>query len=204
MALDLEAISLAQSFSQNRIISDFSYHFKEGSYTSIIGANGSGKSTLLKILSGFLSPEEGEIRASVNEQRVSAESLPFHVSVCSPFLQLEEELQLKELFDFHFSLRNPLNKISQKEFFELCFLGEHIEKQVKSLSSGMKQRLKLTLAFTTYSDLLLLDEPCSNLDSKGKNLYKKLIDEFCENRTLIVASNSEESEIEMCTESIQL
>ena len=58
----------------------------------------------------------------------------------------------------------------------------------------MKQRLKLGLAICTKSDLLLLDEPCSNLDQKGIEMYQELMKKFNQNRLTIIGSNEQETE----------
>jgi ABC-type multidrug transport system ATPase subunit len=66
-------------------------------------------------------------------------------------------------------------------------LQEH--KAIKFFSSGMKQRLKLVLAIYADTPLLLLDEPCSNLDNQGIEWYRKLIHSQLKHRTIIIASN---------------
>jgi len=63
------------------------------------------------------------------------------------------------------------------------------QKFIKHFSSGMKQRLKLLLAFYSNSPLLLLDEPCSNLDENGINWYRNILDANIGQRTIIIASN---------------
>jgi ABC-type multidrug transport system ATPase subunit len=63
------------------------------------------------------------------------------------------------------------------------------KKYIKYYSSGMKQRLKLALAFYTYSQVIMLDEPCTNLDDEGIKIYHHLIETLTLNRLVIVASN---------------
>ncbi len=67
----------------------------------------------------------------------------------------------------------------------------------------MKQRVKLAQALFSDVPLLLLDEPCTNLDSTGYQLYHELINTYCQNKTIIVSSNDEQ-EIDFCTERIQI
>jgi ABC-type multidrug transport system ATPase subunit len=62
---------------------------------------------------------------------------------------------------------------------------------INEFSSGMKQRVKLAQAFFSDTPILLLDEPCSNLDQKGVNLYQQWLQELAGNRLVIIASNDE-------------
>jgi ABC-type multidrug transport system ATPase subunit len=67
----------------------------------------------------------------------------------------------------------------------------------------MKQRLKLAQAIFSDTPLLLLDEPCTNLDKEGYGLYQNLIQENCTNKIVIICSN-EEAEIHFCNARIHI
>jgi ABC-type multidrug transport system ATPase subunit len=66
-----------------------------------------------------------------------------------------------------------------------------MNKQIRYYSSGMKQRVKLAQAIFSDAFIVLLDEPCSNLDTKGIELYHSLIEKYCQQRLVIVCSNDE-------------
>ena len=76
-------------------------------------------------------------------------------------------------------------------------------KLIKYFSSGMKQRLKLALAFCSDTPMLMLDEPTSNLDSQGVDWYLNLVQQFAENRLTIVCSN-QEHEYSFCDEQLNI
>jgi ABC-type multidrug transport system ATPase subunit len=76
-------------------------------------------------------------------------------------------------------------------------------KQIRYYSSGMKQRLKLAQAFFSKTEVLLLDEPCTNLDANGIKLYESLIEKYSQNRLVIVSSN-DLNEYEFCSERISI
>ncbi len=126
------------------------------------------------------------------------------VSICSPSIELEGNFSLIEMFRFHYSLREIKNNISEDEFFEFCLLKDSRNKKVNELSSGMTQRLKLAFAFITKSDLILLDEPCMNLDQLGIDMYSSFITNFGSDTTQVVASNSVAVEYAHCTAEIIL
>ena len=78
-------------------------------------------------------------------------------------------------------------------------LTQHRKKYIKNFSSGMRQRVKLALAFTTQSDVLLLDEPTSNFDTKAIDWYQQLIQQYTQDRLLIIGSN-QSYEFDCCSE----
>jgi ABC-type multidrug transport system ATPase subunit len=85
----------------------------------------------------------------------------------------------------------------------LIGLASATNKQIRYFSSGMKQRLKLGLAIFSNCPILLLDEPCSNLDKEGYALYKQLIAQYAMHKLIIVGSNDPE-EYAFCTKQINL
>jgi len=195
---------LSHVFRNRTLFKNLNHQFETGSKTAILGDNGSGKSTFIKILSGFLTPTEGDVYHELNASILDKNFIPKHTSACTPFLTLENQFTLSESFDFHFKFKALKNELSKEEFFNICFLENELHKRIGELSSGMTQRLKLSFAMLSQSDLVLLDEPCSNLDEKGRIFYSELIERFCSESTVIIASNSVESEINCCESVINL
>lgn len=182
MQVDLKNIS--KRFNQELIFKNLSYSFKSGSKYAITGPNGSGKSTLIQVISGYVRPSAGEIAYA--EGNIDVEDVFTNISIAAPYLELVEEFTLDEAIDFHFKFKQPL--VSKSDLLEISYLGDAKDKQVKKFSSGMKQRLKLALAFYSDCPLLLLDEPTSNLDEKGAQWYHEQILRQ-ENKTILIASN---------------
>ncbi len=164
-----------------------------------IGDNGSGKSTLLKICSGYLSPEEG----TITHERLNKtlEDVSPYVSLSAPYIELIEEMTLQEFLEFHFSFKKSRTSISDM-ITQIGLEGkEHIP--IENFSSGMKQRVSLAQAFFADTDLLLLDEPCSNLDQKGGDLYNNLLENNTKDRITIIASN-DAKEYASCNKKVRL
>lgn len=151
-----------------------------------------------------MEPTAGTVNYSKNSSEIRLEEIPFQTSICSPSALLEERLTLSETFDFFYRLRDLKSGISKEDFFSSCFLNEAVDKRVKELSSGMTQRLKLALAFMTKSDLILLDEPCMNLDDQGIDLYTSYTKQLGKQATQIIASNSVQVEYAHCTAELNL
>ena len=180
------------------IFRNATFSFSEENKVVILGPNGSGKSTLLQVLAGGVLLNEGSIYYHVNNREVSSENIFKYVSFASPYLELIEEFTLREIIDFHFKFKTPIQGLSKEEMIELTGLGGKVDQTFKFYSSGMKQRVKLALAFLSNTPLLLLDEPCSNLDSSGVRWYNEMVRDFSAGRTVIVASNQNSDEYSFC------
>jgi ABC-type multidrug transport system ATPase subunit len=85
---------------------------------------------------------------------------------------------------------------------ELSGLQHAAHKELKVFSSGMKQRLKLTLAILSNCKVLLLDEPCANLDAKAIDWYQQMIETYASTKLMLVCSNHLTYEYEFCKEQI--
>ena len=88
-------------FNRDWIFRHFNYRFEAGQSYAITGPNGSGKSTLLQALSGGMMLNEGAIQYSINTIPCSIEIIYRHVSLCAPYLEVVEEMTLKEFLNFH-------------------------------------------------------------------------------------------------------
>ncbi len=163
-----------------------------------MGANGSGKSTFLQLISGFVTPNEGEIVYTREGQIVAPEKLKDQVAFASPYLQLIEEFTLRELIDHVRPYKPFVARLDTDAIMNRMELSAAANKPVKQFSSGMKQRLKLGLAFLSDTPLLLLDEPVSNLDKNAIAWYKGLVAEYTNGRTVLICSNAISDEYSFC------
>lgn len=187
--------NLGRRFNRSWIFRSLSTEIKEGSHLIIQGANGSGKSTLIQIISGFLSQSEGKISwTSSDKLLISAENLPFKLSFAAPYQDLYQDLSLMESLEFHLAFRTLLPGISKSDFIDLIYLKGEEDKLIKHFSSGMKQRLKLGLAILSQGELLLLDEPISNLDKQAVVWYRELLQEYAKEKTVIISTNDPDNE----------
>lgn len=193
--MNILAQHISKRFGSEPIIDDFSYDFISPAKIGLLGINGSGKSTLLQMLSGFLTPSQGKILFTHHQKPVDEADRFQYVSIAAPYVELIEELTLMEFFTYHFGFKHPLKSIP--EIVQYIGLEKAKHKTLSHFSSGMKQRVKLAQAVFSDTPILLLDEPCSNLDSDGIHLYKQMMDEFTGDRLLIIASNDKQ-EYEVC------
>src|SRR5687768_6293350 len=154
-------------FNRDWIFRHLSYTFTAGHSYAIIGPNGSGKSTLLQLLSGALAPSQGKIEWSSSEKSLDPDKVFEQIAICAPYLELVEEMSALEFLNFHGKFKNYLNGVSIENMLSIVGLKDASHKQIRYYSSGMKQRVKLAQAFFSDAPILLLDEPCTNLDEAG-------------------------------------
>ena len=159
--------------------------FESGIPTALTGPNGSGKSTFLQCIGGMLDLSEG----SMEFPGLAYEKAYPSISFCAPYLELIEEMTLTEFFQFHSAFKPFLSGNEIMEMIREIGLEDARNKQIRYFSSGMKQRARLAQAIFSQTAIVLLDEPCSNLDDKGIELYHSLIKKYCSNRVVIVCSN---------------
>ncbi len=183
--------NLGRRFNRDWIFREINYTFTSPQTYAILGINGSGKSTLLQILNGSLSPSAGTICFFYQQKKVEVENVYRHISLAAPYLELIEEFSLMEMINFHFQFKKYLSGIDQHKIIGLLQMESSKNKLIKYFSSGMKQRVKLALAFCADTPLLMLDEPTANLDTQGIDWYLQLIERFSANRLTIICSNQE-------------
>ena len=201
--MKIEARGLGKKFIREWIFRKLDASFETGTPTAITGPNGSGKSTLIQLLNGFKLPTEGEVLFSKNGNNIPVEEIFAYIDIATPYMELIEEFTLKEFLDFHFKFKALKAGHTQKTFLEKVYLEKDKNKQIKHFSSGMKQRLKLGLAFFSASEICFLDEPTSNLDQKGTDWYLEHVKSCIDEKLLIICSN-QTHEYDFCEQTLYI
>jgi len=190
-------------FNRDWIFRHLTYEFSAGQSYAIIGPNGSGKSTLLQVLSGSMHFNEGSAQWTIDNKQLANENVYNSISICAPYLEVVEEMTLIEFLNFHSGFKPFLSSVSSEKIISIVGLENAVNKQIRNYSSGMKQRVKLAQAIFSDVPVVLLDEPCTNLDATGIQLYHDLIDVYCKNRMVVVSSN-DEVEYRFCKERLNI
>jgi ABC-type multidrug transport system ATPase subunit len=191
-------------FNREWIFRNANLHFQSGTAYAITGANGSGKSTLLQCIGGMLQLSTGKIDyINASSEQLLSELAYKQISFCAPYLDVIEEMTLTEFLQFHKQFKSFLHGIHPKDIIGMLGLEAASNKQIRNFSSGMKQRVKLAQCILSDTPIVLLDEPCSNLDTKGIELYHSLVENYCRERLVIVCSN-DEVEYRFCEQRISI
>jgi len=198
--IEIKADALGKRFGKTLLFKNINIQLKSGDSFYITGPNGSGKSTLLQILAGIQRPSSGGITYTVNNVIIANDFYKDYMGFTGPQVNPYDMLTAAENLKFMLPESDD-NKISA--FLEKFDLYKHKDKPVKYYSSGMKQRLKLILALIRDPEILMLDEPCSNLDTSGRDIVYQTIGEIKAGKILIIATNESE-DINLCGKGIDL
>ncbi len=205
--MHIQLSDAGKRFNREWIFRHLTRSFETGKSYAITGPNGSGKSTLLQVLAGSMAVSEGEM--TYREPAFSGNGEPdpdkfFQlISIAAPYLELVEEMTANEFLQFHHQFKPLLPSVSQAEVLALIGLEKAADKQIRYFSSGMKQRLKLAQAIFSDVPVLLMDEPCTNLDQAGYRLYQNLVTKYCLHKLVIISSNDIQ-EYAFCTDTLSI
>jgi len=136
-------------------------------------------------------PSHGHIKYDHDGVAIPAEEVFRHLSIAAPYQELIEEFTLEEMVRFHFRFKQPRAARAVPEILDVLELSHASAKLISHFSSGMKQRLKLGLAFLSDVNLLFLDEPTTNLDKKSTQWYNDQLTTLPGGVLLLIASNQE-------------
>lgn len=200
----IELTNVAKRFGRETVFAGVDLVLGSGARVAVGGPNGSGKSTLLQVVAGALTPTAGTVRHALGDAPLDPEAVYRHVAIAAPYLNLYEELSLREAIAVQARFKPFQRGMRPEEVARIAYLDAHLGKPVRNFSSGMKQRLKLALAVLSDTPLLLLDEPASNLDTAGIAWYRDLLEGHLGGRTLLVASNRHADETFACTEAVDI
>jgi ABC-type multidrug transport system ATPase subunit len=181
---------LGKRFNRSWIFRDLNFTFQSGIY-AITGPNGSGKSTLLRVLWGQLPSSAGTIAIQSDGHSVPLDEVYKQLAIAAPYMDLIDEFTLEEMVKFHFSFKQLRIVKDVAELIDKLELSHARKKTISQLSSGMKQRLKLGLAFFSDVKMIYLDEPTTNLDPSAIRWYWKNLTELSSDSLIFIGSNLE-------------
>ncbi len=184
---------LKMVFNRRMVFKDISFEVKSGQVLSITGPNGSGKSTASKIICGIITPTSGQILFLNDGKIVDRDEIHRHVGFVAPYLELYGEFTALENLRIEAGARGLKNKSDDnlREILELVGLFNRRNDELRSFSSGMKQRLKYAAALIHDPDVIVLDEPTANLDVAGTEMVFELVDKFRKDKIVVLATNDE-------------
>ncbi|MDD2219913.1 MAG: ATP-binding cassette domain-containing protein [Desulfoplanes sp.] len=199
-ASDIPAIAIKNlSFSytgDTPILTNIDLTLSQGSFMAIVGPNGSGKTTLLKLMLGLLHPDSGAIQVfghtpGHGTKRIgyvpqSASSRPdFPITVMEVVLMGLKHTCLRRTFVYTHAERELAAAALQKAGIDPCLYTRRIDR----LSGGQRQRVFIARALVDNPELLVFDEPTSNIDPEGRFCFFELMDKLKKNLTIIVVSH---------------
>ncbi|MEN9335021.1 MAG: Vitamin import ATP-binding protein BtuD [Bacteroidota bacterium] len=186
MSIEVHAIS--KYYGSQKALDEVSFSVKKGEIVGFLGPNGAGKSTLMKILTTFLSADEGN--AKVNEHDVTTDALKVQRSVgyLPEHNPLYLDLYVREYLAFNADVYNvPTSRI--EEVITLTGLTPEAHKKIGQLSKGYRQRVGLATALLHNPEVLILDEPTTGLDPNQLVEIRNVIRNVGKDKTVFLSTH---------------
>ncbi len=184
----IKIIDLKKRFGKLDILNGIDLDIEDGKIYAIVGPNASGKTTLIKSILGLVKPDNGTIE--VNGEEVNGDcNYRKHLGYMPQIARFPDNLKVRELLRLVRDLRgNPEN--TDDELIEIFNLQKEMEKSLKTLSGGTRQKVSAVIAFMFRPQTLILDEPTAGLDPIASSALKnKIIDECKKGKTFILTSH---------------
>ena len=195
--MSIEVQQLSKSYGSEKALKNVSFSIGSAEVVGFLGPNGAGKSTLMRILTTYLSPDEGS--ALVNGYDVKAE--PIKVKRSVGYLPennpLYSDLYVKEYLSFQCGIHKT-GRQRIDEVVEQVGLRDHASKKISQLSKGYKQRVGLAAALLHDPEVLILDEPTTGLDPNQLAEIRELIREIGKTKTILLSTHIMQEVEAMC------
>ena len=180
--------NLNKNFKEHKVLNNISIELKKGEITGLLGVNGAGKSTLIRILAGYYYNWDGEITLNGIDFKNELKKVQKITGYLPENNPLYKEMYVKEYLKFIISLYKV--KIQDfSEIIEQTGLKNVLNKKIKILSKGFKQRVGIASSIIHNPKLLLMDEPLSGLDPVQLNEVRNLIKELSKNKIILFSSH---------------
>ena len=203
--MKLALTKVSHRFGRRILFRDVNIDVDGGSSLAVTGANGAGKSTLLQIAGGLITPWHGAANLSIDGKDVAPEDLPLHSALVAPYFNVYDGLTVRENLDFIRKVRGgPRDDDRIEEIVARVGLERRIDDFVSTFSSGMKQRVKLTVALMANPDILLLDEPSSNLDEAGRRVIRDVMRAHLDHGGIVLLATNEAEEARLCDDEFKI
>lgn len=184
----IEINQLTKRYGEDEVVRDFSLNIAEGESVALWGPNGAGKTTVVRCILGLVR-YEGSILVDGLDAQKRGKAVRARMGYVPQELSFYDDMTVEELLDYSAELRH-IGPERVDEVTEMVGLMDHRSKKVRELSGGFKQRLGLASALIPDPQILLLDEPTSNLDAKARDAAIELLGDLRrQGRTLLVTSH---------------
>lgn len=186
----IDVLALEKRFGALRVLDGLDLRLRPGRITAIIGPNGSGKTTLIKSILGLVRPDAGELR--LRGLRVEEDDCGYRADIgyMPQIARFPENLSAREVLWLLRDLRGIDSAALDTVLMEQFAIEPHLDKPLRTLSGGTRQKVNAIIAFLFRPSLLILDEPTAGLDPVASGILKDRIQHVrSEGRTILVTSH---------------
>lgn len=186
--MSIEVNGISKNYGDQKALDQISFAIEKGEIVGFLGPNGAGKSTLMKIITTYLTADEGSARVNgfdvMQQQKLVQQSIGYLPEHNPLYL----DLYVREYLEFNAAIYNvPKKRI--EEVILLTGLLSEAHKKISQLSKGFRQRVGLANALLHNPDVLILDEPTTGLDPNQLTEIRNLIRKIGKDKTILLSTH---------------
>ena len=186
--MSIEVQNISKSYGAQKALDNVSFSVKKGEIVGFLGPNGAGKSTLMKILTTYITADEGKAEVNGNDVLVNQKSVQQSVGYLPEHNPLYLDLYVREYLGFNADVYK-VSKSRIEEVIELTGLSRESHKKIGQLSKGYRQRVGLATALLHNPDVLILDEPTTGLDPNQLVEIRNVIKNVGKDKTVFLSTH---------------
>lgn len=186
--MSIEVQNISKNYGAQKALDQVSFSVKKGEIVGFLGPNGAGKSTLMKILTTFLSADEGTASVNGNNVVENPKSVQQSVGYLPEHNPLYLDLYVREYLAFNADVYK-ISKSRIEEVIELTGLTPESHKKIGQLSKGYRQRVGLATALLHNPEVLILDEPTTGLDPNQLVEIRNVIKNVGKDKTVFLSTH---------------
>jgi Cu-processing system ATP-binding protein len=180
--------NLHKRFKKLQALNNINVDFAKGQVISLIGPNGSGKTTLIKSILGLVKPDNGQILfngISIGRDIEYRRNIGYMPQIG----RYPDNMKIGQLFDMIRNMRGNDQKVDEELYYRFK-LDTMLDKTMKGLSGGTRQKVSAALAFLFDAEVLILDEPTAGLDPLASEILKdKIVAEKAKGKLILITSH---------------
>lgn len=196
---------VTMSYGKNKILDQINFQIDEGDIVGLLGENGEGKSTTMNILTGYLSPQEGEVWISGVNMMQHPKLAKKNFGYLPEVPPLYKDIKVIEYLEFAARLKKVDSVVPEvQRVMELFDLQEKRFEYIKALSKGWQQRVGFAQCLIGNPQILILDEPLVGLDPNESKTIRSLIKSLSKEHTILISSHILKEIDELCSKILML
>ncbi len=194
----LEFQSVCKSFGSVEAIKELNFSIEKGECVALLGSNGAGKSTFINLAAGIRRPDRGKI--SIYGSSPGSLESKQHMRILTQELSFPSQLKVKEVLAL---VAGHYNSFDFSRFVASLDIEHLLSRNIQGLSGGEKKRVGIICTLIGSPELILLDEPTSNIDLRGRHLVYETLKEFLkEKKRSLIFSSHQMQEVEFLADKI--
>ena len=186
--MSIEVQNISKNYGAQKALDNISFSIKKGEIVGFLGPNGAGKSTLMKILTTYITADEGEAKVNGHDVSNDTKSVQKSVGYLPEHNPLYLDLYIREYLAFNADIYK-VSKSRIEEVIQLTGLTPESSKKIGQLSKGYRQRVGLACALLHDPEVLILDEPTTGLDPNQLVEIRELIKNIGKNKTVFLSTH---------------